>query len=115
MSSQDELDKDREVIAAATAGPWEAGGFTAESTRREMMGSSAGNAVNNQIFIARARTRYPELVEEVTRLRDILSHRDELPNVCPVCADAGFEPSRVHWDGHTLRCPKCGADAMEGE
>ena len=90
MSS--ELDKDREVIAATTPGPWKHDGDSELGQLGDVTIWAGEDCVVSQViddgrdgyignmdndvsphanaaFIARARTRYPELVEEVERLR----------------------------------------------
>lgn len=105
---------DREVIAAATEGPWEGVGLIAESACREVVGEN-GNAINNQIFIARARDRWPAALDELDRLRALFARREEMPYYCEKCVMGIAEVRRLEWDGETLRCPHCGVDALEGD
>jgi hypothetical protein len=76
----DDLREDRRVIAAATEGPWTAhpnlliGGHAVYSPGVELgTGAEIADFVDeaNAAFIARARTRWPQLLDEVDELRVI--------------------------------------------
>lgn len=80
----DELANDAQVIEAATAGPWGITWFehpmgswptniyAGHDVVCEFLPNCAKNRDQNAAFIARARTRYPELVAEVRELRAIV-------------------------------------------
>lgn len=54
-----------------------------------------------------------EKIGELERLRYLLTHLDSLPALCPSCVEAGHDAPKAPWDGDILRCPQCGAHAME--
>lgn len=84
----------------------------AERLDRELQEERSAAAANlNRATIARR-----EAESELARLRSLLARRESLPNYCEPCTlddECGTGGYKLQWDGQTLRCPKCGRDALE--
>lgn len=114
MTAHDDLAEDERIIAAATAGPWEDGErYGAVVTRA--FPTTPGEASEayggvpicesakkpDRAFIARSRTRWPALVEEVRELKAMILGFGFHAENCPILGcNCGFEEGRArHEEG----------------